>query len=188
MRKEQAVKPSGRSLSFSFYQHVQPWHPQGILLHNAAMAVGTLGGDDDFFVFSDELFKHVEEERLFADRFRGNGGGGAREDIESSLLTIVEKTDGLSSRGSAHEIPHQVCQAERHPRLADHDSQRPRLRLLQQLGAGGVEGMPRPLPVASMLSQLAALVERARARQHTAPPNPHAISCGLVQACCVLGM
>merc|ERR1711988_1450382 len=35
MRKEQAVKPSGRSLSFSFYQHVQPWHPQGILLHNA---------------------------------------------------------------------------------------------------------------------------------------------------------
>jgi len=68
MRKEQAVKPSGRSLSFSFYQHVQPWHPQGILLHNAAMAVGTLGGDDDFFVFSDELFKHVEEVRLLGRR------------------------------------------------------------------------------------------------------------------------
>jgi len=41
---------------------------------------------------------------LFADRFRGNGGGGAREDIESSLLTIVEKTDGLSSRADREEV------------------------------------------------------------------------------------
>jgi len=52
---EEVVPHYGDNLRFVFYHQVQPWHPQSTLMHEAAIAVTMIGGEDAFWKFSAAL-------------------------------------------------------------------------------------------------------------------------------------
>ena len=47
---------STRPFRLVFHHQVQPWHPQSALLHEAALAVAKLGGEEEFWKFAAALF------------------------------------------------------------------------------------------------------------------------------------
>ena len=53
---EQVLPHYGDAVKFVVYHQVQPWHPQSTLLHEAAIAVTMVGGEDAFWKFSTALY------------------------------------------------------------------------------------------------------------------------------------
>lgn len=55
------VKPHyGEKVKLTFYHQVQPWHPQSTYMHEAALAVAKVAGEDAFWKFSTALFENAE--------------------------------------------------------------------------------------------------------------------------------
>ena len=80
----------GDNLKFVFLHQVQPWHPQSTMLHEAAIAVRMLGGDDAFWKFSTALCANQ------ADYFDANTYEMTRTQIYQSLAVLAAKSAGVN--------------------------------------------------------------------------------------------
>lgn len=50
----------GNKLKVTFHHQVQPWHPQSTMMHESALAVAKVAGDDAFWKFSAALMETAE--------------------------------------------------------------------------------------------------------------------------------
>jgi hypothetical protein len=48
-----------RSFKYVFYHQVQPWHPQSVQTHEAAIAVSKVAGEEAFWKYSDILMERA---------------------------------------------------------------------------------------------------------------------------------
>ena len=87
---EQVLPAYGDKIKFVVYHQVQPWHPQSTYLHEAALAVTKVGGEDAFWKFSKALFGSQ------TDYFDANVWDKSRADIYAQLSKLAATSTGVS--------------------------------------------------------------------------------------------
>jgi len=84
------LEAAGIPVCFVFQNLVQPWHPQSTLMHEAAVAVQHIGGDDAFWTFSRKLFERQK------DFFDLNVLEKTRYQIYRDLCKIASESTGIA--------------------------------------------------------------------------------------------
>ena len=60
MHEEVMPHYEGKNVRFEFYHQIQPWHVSSAIMHETAIAVAEVCGEDVFWQFSKELFEKRE--------------------------------------------------------------------------------------------------------------------------------
>ena len=87
---EQVLPHYGDAVKFVVYHQVQPWHPQSTLLHEAAIAVTMVGGEDAFWKFSTALYASQ------TDFFDANVYDKSRTQIYRELAALARASADVS--------------------------------------------------------------------------------------------
>ena len=87
---EQVLPHYGDAVKFVVYHQVQPWHPQSTMLHEAAIAVTMVGGEDAFWKFSTALYASQ------TDFFDANVYDKSRTQIYRELAALAAASAGVS--------------------------------------------------------------------------------------------
>uniref|UniRef100_A0A061S123 Thioredoxin-like protein n=1 Tax=Tetraselmis sp. GSL018 TaxID=582737 RepID=A0A061S123_9CHLO len=85
-------KYANRSFSLTVYQMPQPWHPQSTICHEAALAVGKIGGSEAFYKFSDQLFEKAQDNFYDAQTF-----DMTRNQIVDKLAALAAESGAASA-------------------------------------------------------------------------------------------
>ena len=88
---EKVLPHHGDDVRLLVYHQVQPWHPQSTMLHEAAIAVADVGGNDAFWKFSSALYATQ------TDFFDANAWGKSRAQIYDELAALAETSAGVSA-------------------------------------------------------------------------------------------
>merc|ERR1719272_2465092 len=83
------------TVAFTFKHQIQPWHPQSTLLHEAALAVQQLGGEEAFWKFSTALFTRQLE--FFDDVCYSE----TRDQIYARLVEVAVSSCGVDGAALA---------------------------------------------------------------------------------------
>lgn len=88
---EKVLPHYGDDVRLLVYHQVQPWHPQSTMLHEAAIAVADVGGNDAFWKFSSALYATQ------SDFFDANAWDKSRAQIYDELAALAETSAGVSA-------------------------------------------------------------------------------------------
>jgi hypothetical protein len=98
----------GDRLKLVVYHQVQPWHPQSTMLHEAALAVTKVGGEEAFWKFSKALFETQTDffdantyNKSRAAIYQVRGGCHRRQSSTSPLVSfMVYRCVGVHTDGT----------------------------------------------------------------------------------------
>jgi len=94
---------SKKNAFFVFHQMPQPWHPQGVYCHEAALVVRKLGTAKQFFDFSSLLFK--DQTKFFDDGTWDKSRAQIYEELSSYVEAVgIEKEQFLSHVGPNEKV------------------------------------------------------------------------------------
>lgn len=98
---KQVLPHYGDKIKFVVYHQVQPWHPQSTMMHEAAIAVSKVGGEEAFWKFSEALYAaqtdffdantYDKSRAAIYDELAGlaaTSAGVKKEDVMAKLLRV----------------------------------------------------------------------------------------------------